>query len=119
MRKLRPEVESGHGVTFLDDALARMAASWTSTAMTVSLGLGATAPAGSAHGAICAGGACRAWNRRPSDSQTDLDAPPTDCTALLARARSLLLSALDHLGVAHDRWLAAALPLPDAPSVSD
>jgi hypothetical protein len=44
------------------------------------------------------GGACRAWNRRPSYSQTDLGVPPTDCTALHARARSLLLSALDHLG---------------------
>jgi hypothetical protein len=38
-----------------------------------------------------------------SYSQTDLVAPPTGCTALHARARSLLLSALDHLGVAHDR----------------
>ena len=63
------------------------------------------------------GGACRAWNRAVSDSQTDLDAPPVDCTALHARARSLLLSALDYLGVAPDAWLAAALPLPDAPPI--
>jgi uncharacterized protein len=66
------------------------------------------------------GGACRAWNRAPSDPGSDLDAPPVDCTALHARARSLLLSALDHLSVAPESWLAAALPLPDRPpSVSD
>ena len=66
------------------------------------------------------GGACRAWNRTVSDSQTDLDAPPVDCGALHARARSLLLSGLDYLGVAREAWLAATLPLPDAPpSVSD
>jgi uncharacterized protein len=61
------------------------------------------------------GGACRAWNRAASDGQTDLDAPPVDCSALHARARSLLVSALDHLSVGPDAWLAAALPLPDAP----
>jgi uncharacterized protein len=63
------------------------------------------------------GGACRAWNRAASDSQSDLDAPPVDCAALHARARSLLLSALDHLGVAPVAWLAAALPVPDAPPI--
>ena len=66
------------------------------------------------------GGACRAWNRADSHSQTDLDAPPVDCAALHSRARSLLLSALDHLGVTPDAWLAAALPLPEEPpSVSE
>jgi uncharacterized protein len=61
------------------------------------------------------GGACRAWNRVASDSQVDLDAPPVDCGALHARARSLLRSALDHLGITPGEWLAAALPLPDGP----
>ena len=64
------------------------------------------------------GGACRAWSG--AVAATDVDAPPIDCSALHSRARSLLLSALDHLGVGRDAWLAASLPLPDAPpSVSD
>lgn len=55
------------------------------------------------------GGACRAWSRLPEDAQTDLDAPPRDCTALRARARSLLLSALEHLGIPEDHWREAGL----------
>src|SRR5450830_797321 len=40
---------------------------------------------------------------------------PADCRALHARARSLLVSALDYLDIDPARWLAADLPLPDAP----
>jgi uncharacterized protein len=58
------------------------------------------------------GGACRAWSR---GATSDLDAPPVDCSALHARARSLLVSALDHLGVEQTAWLAAGLPIPDSP----
>ena len=61
------------------------------------------------------GGACRAWNRRPGHPQTDFDAPPTDCRVLHARARSLLTSALEHLGSSPAQWAAAGLPLPDSP----
>lgn len=50
------------------------------------------------------GGACRAWSRLPDDAQTDLDAAPRDCAALQARARTLLLSALEHLGISEERW---------------
>jgi uncharacterized protein len=50
------------------------------------------------------GGACRAWSRLPQDAQTDLDAAPRDCAHLQARARSLLLSALEHLGIPEERW---------------
>ena len=62
------------------------------------------------------GGACRAWARGLSGSgpDLDLDAPPADCRALHARARSLLASALDRLSIDEARWLAAGLPLPDA-----
>lgn len=59
------------------------------------------------------GGACRAWNS--PQEQPDLDAPPEDCSPLHARARSLLDSALEHLGIAGEHWLAVGLPLPDAP----
>lgn len=62
------------------------------------------------------GGACRAWNRQPEQEQDDLDAPPVDCSPLHRRARSLLVSALEHLGVPAERWLAAGLPCPDLPS---
>jgi hypothetical protein len=31
------------------------------------------------------------------------------------RARSLLVSALEHLEIDEERWLAAGLPLPDLP----
>jgi uncharacterized protein len=61
------------------------------------------------------GGACRAWNCQTEDRQTDLDAAPVDCSALHRRARSLLLSALEHLGVSHERWRSAGLPLPERP----
>jgi uncharacterized protein len=61
------------------------------------------------------GGACRAWNRQPEQEQYDLDAPPADCSLLHKRARSLLVSALDHLGIAAEGWLAAGLPLPALP----
>jgi uncharacterized protein len=55
------------------------------------------------------GGACRAWSRLPDDAQTDLDAAPRDCAHLQARARSLLLSALEHLGITEERWREAGL----------
>jgi uncharacterized protein len=61
------------------------------------------------------GGACRAWNRQPEQEQNDLDAPPVDCSTLHRRARSLLISALAHLGVSRQKWVAAGLPLPDSP----
>jgi uncharacterized protein len=59
------------------------------------------------------GGSCRAWSRGAQGS--DIDAPPVDCTALHARARSLLVSALDCLGVERSAWLDAGLPIPDMP----
>lgn len=59
------------------------------------------------------GGACRAWSGQ--QKQDDLDAPPLDCMPLFSRANSLLLSALRHLGITKERWLAADLPLPDSP----
>ena len=40
---------------------------------------------------------------------------PVDCGALHARARSLLVSALDYLDIDQARWLGAGLPLPDSP----
>lgn len=64
------------------------------------------------------GGACRAWSRLPEERQTDLDAPPLDCMALHRRARSLLVSALGHLGIEEEQWLRAGLPLPDGPPES-
>ncbi len=57
------------------------------------------------------GGACRAWNRLADDAQTDLDAPPLDCSRLRSRAQGVLLSALDYLEVPRERWLEAGLPL--------
>ena len=45
------------------------------------------------------GGACRAWNRLDGGEQADLDAPPLDCSRLKARARGVLLSALEYLEV--------------------
>jgi uncharacterized protein len=65
------------------------------------------------------GGACRAWNRLPEEQQTDLDDPPLDCTALHRRARSLLVSSLEHLDITAERWQAAGLPLPDGPPESE
>lgn len=58
---------------------------------------------------VC-GGFCRAWG-----SGGDPDGPPGDCAVLHERARCLLLSALHVLDVPAERWLAAGLPLPDAP----
>ena len=52
---------------------------------------------------LCSG-ACRAWSRLPEDALTDLDAAPRDCAHLQARARSLLLSALEQLGIPEERW---------------
>jgi uncharacterized protein len=52
------------------------------------------------------GGFCRAWG-----SDSDPDAPPSDCTALQDRARGLLLSALEALDVSLERWQAAGLPI--------
>ena len=60
------------------------------------------------------GGACRAWNRIDGET-ADLDAPPANCLALHARARSLLVGALDHLCITSDQWSAADLPLPASP----
>ena len=59
------------------------------------------------------GGACRAWSGQ--QQQDDLDAPPVDCSPLHKRTRSLLLSALDYLGIDAEHWRAADLPLPTAP----
>jgi uncharacterized protein len=61
------------------------------------------------------GGACRAWNRQPSPAQIDLDAPSVDCSRLFSRARSLLTSAMDYLGITPAQWQAAGLPLPSEP----
>ena len=65
------------------------------------------------------GGACRAWSRQPESAQTDLDAPPLDCSPLHRRARSLLVSALERMEISPERWLAAGLPLPDSASVKE
>ena len=65
------------------------------------------------------GGACRAWNRQPQEAQTDLDAPPADCSRLHERARALLLSALRQLEVEPERWMSAGLPIPDGPPKRD
>ena len=61
------------------------------------------------------GGACRAWGRQSEGEQHDLDAPAADCSPLHRRAHSLLVSALERLGVSAERWLAAGLPLPESP----
>lgn len=58
------------------------------------------------------GGACRAWNFRPGQAQTDLDAAPRDCTPLYRRASSLLTSALERLEISPAQWQAAGLPWP-------
>jgi uncharacterized protein len=57
------------------------------------------------------GGFCRVWG-----SGDDPDAPPADCTALHERARGLLFYALEALGKGCvEQWVAAGLPLPEAP----
>lgn len=61
------------------------------------------------------GGACRAWNRQPLPAQIDLDAPSGDCSRLFARARSLLTSAMEYLGITPAQWQSAGLPLPSNP----
>jgi uncharacterized protein len=61
------------------------------------------------------GGVCRAWNCQPLSAQIDLDAPPADCSRSLARAHSLLTSAMDYLGITPAQWQAAGLPLPGKP----
>ncbi|TAK34257.1 MAG: TIGR04083 family peptide-modifying radical SAM enzyme [Chloroflexota bacterium] len=63
------------------------------------------------------GGACRAWNRPAEQDQPDLDAAPTDCSSLHARARTLLIAALEHVGVTVERWIDAGLPLPEMPPI--
>lgn len=63
------------------------------------------------------GGACRAWSRRPESAQIDLDAPPLDCAPLHGRARSLLASAMERLGISPEQWMAVGLPLPDSAPV--
>ena len=45
------------------------------------------------------GGACRAWSRMNERIPTDIGAPPMDCTNLHHRARSLLISAMEHMGI--------------------
>jgi uncharacterized protein len=60
------------------------------------------------------GGACRAWSRQPDSAQTDLDAPPLDCSPLHRRVRSLPVSALERMEISSEQWLAAGLPLPDS-----
>jgi uncharacterized protein len=52
------------------------------------------------------GGFCRAWG-----SSADPDSPPTDCAALYAQARGLLICALDVLDVSVEQWQTAGLPL--------
>jgi uncharacterized protein len=52
------------------------------------------------------GGFCRAWG-----SGDDPNTPPEDCTALQARVRLILESALVTLDVTRERWLAAKLPV--------
>ena len=64
------------------------------------------------------GGSCRAWNRQSEHQQRDLDAAPADCSPLHARARSLLVGALEHLRIDRERWLSAGLPLPESPPVA-
>jgi uncharacterized protein len=61
------------------------------------------------------GGACRAWNRYPEQLQHNLDAPPLDCSALHHRAQSILLSALQLLGIPASLWKENGLPLPESP----
>jgi uncharacterized protein len=56
------------------------------------------------------GGACRAWSRLPGSQQTDLDAPPRDCSHLYERARGLLLGALNFLAIDPADWQNAGLP---------
>ena len=58
---------------------------------------------------VC-GGYCRAWG-----SEDDPDAPPSDCSALYARAHTKMLSALDVLNIWTESWEAAGLPLPTLP----
>ena len=61
------------------------------------------------------GGACRAWNRLDERNQLDIDAPPSHCTKLHKRARTLLISAMEHLGITQEQWFSEGLALPDEP----
>ena len=61
------------------------------------------------------GGACRAWNRSAAQNQTDLDAPPLDCSSLYQRAHSLWVSALERTQITREQWQAVGLPLPHIP----
>jgi uncharacterized protein len=61
------------------------------------------------------GGACRAWNRQADQEQQDIDAPPGDCSSLFTHAKSLLVSALEHLNISGEQWKSAGLLLPDSP----
>jgi uncharacterized protein len=61
------------------------------------------------------GGACRAWNCQPTPDQTDLNAPPADCSRLFARASSLFVSALDYMKITPEQWQMAGLPFPNRP----
>jgi uncharacterized protein len=61
------------------------------------------------------GGACRAWNQQPAAAQIDLDEPNTNCARSFDRARSLLVGAMDRLGITPGLWQAAGLALPTKP----
>jgi len=65
------------------------------------------------------GGACRAWNHQAGKTQMDLDAPPTNCSHLFNRARSLFLSALTQLEISEAQWLDVGLQLPEDLSISN
>ncbi len=65
------------------------------------------------------GGACRAWNQYPLSRQTDLDAPPRDCSSLHRRALSLLKCALDQLRVSVREWEGVGLSFPARPPEID
>lgn len=58
---------------------------------------------------VC-GGFCRAWSRDDNPN-----GPPSDCSALYARAQKQLLSALDVLNIQTESWAAAGLSLPTPP----
>jgi uncharacterized protein len=57
------------------------------------------------------GGVCRAWDRLPASLQTDLDAPPMNCSNQKNRARLIFLNALERLNVTEEMWSAVGFPL--------
>jgi uncharacterized protein len=58
------------------------------------------------------GGVCRAWAHPKIQQIKDLDASPLNCSHMYKRARTLLFSALDRLGITIDKWKSADLPIP-------